>query len=493
MMRSGAFGKIIAFLILACLCVSALSCSEQAEGAENATDALTDAETAAEKSDYEKAKELFAGTDFEGYEFNIYYYPNIVFNDIFTEALDGDVLNDSLFERNSRTEAALNVKITGFKGREGWDNVNKDISAAVLAGDGSYDALEQSMTYSLKLAASGNLCNLANIASVDPEAGWWDKAAVDVMTLKGTLYVLNGNINYNDDAWVQFMIMNKTMGETYGVKAADIYAEVRDGKWTWDTFRERAALFTADLNGDGKLKSLEDLFGYEMHQGATLYWLYGFGQELAYFDENGDFRLNTSEELVTLADDIVSTLQGDAYCVYENDYNYGANFNEGRLWSNVSTLGSLKDYRDMADEFGIIPLPKYDGEQDSYCNPANLIQGAGYSFPASVTDRERSGTVISAMSAFSTDTVTSALYDKCRDAKWVRDTESVEMLELIWNSITYPLNELTWGEKIPYTNIYYRLLPSDSSGLASLFAKNRDAIEEEMSSLGAGLVANAGM
>ena len=133
---------------------------------------------------------------------------------------------------------------------------------------------------------------------------------------------------------------------------------MRDGKWTYEAFKERVSLFTSDLNGDGKLKSLDDLFGFEMHQAATLYMLYGFGAKLAYFDENGNFKLNTDEALVTMADDFVNTIQGDSYCVYTNDYNYGTNFNESRLWINISTLGILKDYRDMADDFGIIPLPK---------------------------------------------------------------------------------------------------------------------------------------
>lgn len=492
-MKTDAAKRLTALLILAfILAFGFISCSQSPESEGNVTAAETSGvtETAA-KSDYEIAKELFAGTDYGGYEFNIYYYANVAFNDIFTEAIDGDVLNDSLYERNSRAEAALNIKISGFKGKAAWDQVNKDITAVVLSGDSSYDALEQSLVYSLKLAAAGNLSNLDNIAAIDKTAGWWDKATVDVMSLKGTLYVLNGNINYNDDAWVQFMIFNKTMGETYGVKAADIYASVRDGKWTYETFKKDVALFTGDLNGDGKLKSLEDLFGYEMHQGATLYMLYGFGAKLAYFDEDGVFKLNTEESLVTMADDFVNTMQGDAYCVYENDYNYGINFNESRLWSNISTLGTLKDYRDMADDFGILPLPKYDEAQERYANPINLIQGAGYSVPITVSDREMSGTVLSAMSAFSTDTVTSALYDKCRDAKWVRDTESVEMLELIWDNISFPLNEMTWGEKIPYTDIYYKLLPKESSGLATLFAKYQVPIEEEMSSLGQGLMDNA--
>ena len=68
---------------------------------------------------------------------------------------------------------------------------------------------------------------------------------------------------------------------------------------------------------------------------------------------------------------------------------------------------------------GLSPCPKYDEAQERYANPINLIQGAGYSIPITVSDREMSGTVLSAMSAFSTDTVTAALYDKCRDAKWV--------------------------------------------------------------------------
>ena len=84
----------------------------------------------------------------------------------------------------------------------------------------------------------------------------------------------------------------------------------------------------------------------------------------------------------------------------------------------------------MENDFGIIPPPKYDEAQESYC--AYL----GYTIPvlfisASTPDPERTGTIMEALCTASYDNVTPQMYEIVTKLKNARDEDSSEMIEII--------------------------------------------------------------
>jgi hypothetical protein len=72
-------------------------------------------------------------------------------------------------------------------------------------------------------------------------------------------------------------------------------------------------------------------------------------------------------------------------------------FTEGRLMFISSGLGSAQSYRNMDDEFGILPYPKYDST-DSY---ATISDGSSplLIIPITVKDYERTGAITEALCA----------------------------------------------------------------------------------------------
>ena len=73
--------------------------------------------------------------DFGGYEFNI--CTEGAFDNFYVEEADGDVINDSVFKRNSEVEQRYNIKLN-FENIE-WKTAPDTIQQNVLAGDKAFD------------------------------------------------------------------------------------------------------------------------------------------------------------------------------------------------------------------------------------------------------------------------------------------------------------------------------------------------------------------
>ena len=112
-------------------------------------------------------------------------------------------------------------------------------------------------------------------------------------------------------------------------------------------------------------------------------------------------------------------------------------FNQGRAYFCDITFQKIENFlRDMDNDFGVLPLPKYDESQDGY---RTNVSGAGtmIALPVSVTEPQRTGTVIDALAACAYDTISPSLYDIIAGTKNVRDAESAEMVQLIIRNRVY--------------------------------------------------------
>ena len=120
----------------------------------------------------------------------------------------------------------------------------------------------------------------------------------------------------------------------------------------------------------------------------------------------------------------------------------------------TTTIGGL---RDMEYEFGVIPMPKLDEEQEHYGEYISNGWCTAYGIPMTNQDPERTGIILDAICGFSHETLREALYDVLFGAKYVRDAESVEMLDIIFVSKMYDWAvDFSWGGSFQtlYNGIY---------------------------------------
>ena len=116
--------KRVLCAILAMLLLSACSAGGETEttdttvGAENTE---TVAETEAETTVAMTVTSQFGSYDYGGYEYRIlspgpgehfYYHIQSDLNEVYAEELNGDLMNDAIYQRNSMAEDLLSIKVT---------------------------------------------------------------------------------------------------------------------------------------------------------------------------------------------------------------------------------------------------------------------------------------------------------------------------------------------------------------------------------------------
>ena len=241
-------------LILAMLVC--IGCSEPAN--QDATAETTAAVTSTAET--ERLKADVPERDFEGYsytfvtigpEMNIYW----ALPEIYVEDLNGDIINDSIYERNSRISEQFNVMIDAYFTPSPADAAKKSI----LANSDEYDVISTSIQYGVHpLVLSGYLLDLKEVPYIDLSKPWWDKTASEQLSVMNKLYVTISDLGYRDKEATWIFTFNKTMINDFNLE--DPYQMVRDKRWTFENMYDMARAVSGDVNGDS-IMDQNDRFG----------------------------------------------------------------------------------------------------------------------------------------------------------------------------------------------------------------------------------------
>ena len=107
---------------------------------------------------------------------------------------------------------------------------------------------------------------------------------------------------------------------------------------------------------------------------------------------------------------------------------------------------TFEELRDMKDDFYLIPCPKFDEAQESYYNRVSTVYATCVAIPKNVRDPEMSAIITDALMQASTKTTKFAYFQTIMQDRKVQDTESEDMLQIIFDSRVYDLASIYhWG------------------------------------------------
>lgn len=398
--------------------------------------------------------------------------------DIFSEGETGDPINDAVYHRNRYVEEKYKLKIAEY----GSLKPTEEITKAIIAGDDDFDliAAPPKRAELAGAATAGYLHDLNSLDNIDTSKPWWDAGAVECLTIDGKLFFCTGDIVVLDDSQSWIVYFNKELFDA--AKVDHPYQLVKDGKWTVDAMYRIAQAMSADLNGDGVMDE-NDRFGLITEYSCAYNLIAGFGERIAGRDEDGSITLTAYNERISDGLDKALMLFNDKHNVltvedYSHVDNYWEEFLINKFKSNKSAMiitylnyitGS---YRDMDADYGILPLPKLDEAQDRYYTPVNFNFSSAVAVPKCAKAPDDSAFLLEALAAESKNTLTPAFVDVSMKRKQSRDTESVEMLDIIMSSLTYDIGQFfNWG------GIYTAIIDQAKSGentYASKYASLKD-------------------
>ena len=366
-------------------------------------------------------------------------------HELHVDEVNGEVVNDAVFEREAAVEERLNCAIENLAlGTDGHGgDLNTMVATSVRAGDNAYDVLANSNYSTTNTFASGNFLNLYNVENLNLEKEYWAQHLIESTAIGGVLFGVTGSISLFLYQEMFAVFFNRDLCEEFGIKADDVYQTVFDGKWTLDRMIEMTKDIYVDVNGDGTADE-GDVYGYGLQVSSSTdgYWT-SCQIRMTSRDENGGVYLDTDVEKLTA---VVEKLQDFAYnqqgvirLVEGSGYTDGVYLPEAfakdqLLFMNdwiYSTETGI--FREMTSDYGIIPYPKYDEAQDDYYS---YLHDAFTTFCilTTVQNPGEVGAVMEAMASDSHNRVIPAYYETALTTKYARDEASVTSLQTIFKN-----------------------------------------------------------
>lgn len=463
-------------ILIFCLAASSVSCARSGPvGTDPGTSAAEAAETAAETDVLEARRSVDDGLeeqDFEGRMFRMIYQTRYAQYQ-FAEELNGDILNDAVYSRNSDVESRFNIKIIHSEGAE--DALASLIVNTVLAGSDEYDLYMGHALYTGTYIGKGVFADWFG-TPVDFTKPWFPQYAVKNLTLNNRMLLTVSDICLSAASNTYCMFFNKTLAGSYNLP--DIYELVRGGSWTIDRLAALVTGLYSDLNGDGTADD-GDFYGLVSEKTNSLPpYLFSCDIQTVSIAEDGTAELLFGGEKSVNMMDKLRALLFDNSGSYPKAIDYAPMelmFSSGQAVFIGDTLGvSATSFRETCDfDYGIIPYPKYDENQKNYYTvPGGSFSALG--LPMTAVDYELTGTCVTALSAESWKNVLSAYYDVVLKYKGARDEESIEMLDVVLNgrNISFEFVYDAWKGFIYKTGA----IAGSSQGLASYVEKNGSAV-----------------
>ena len=484
--------RVMALLLAVLMLASvAVGCGSKDEGNANAT--TTAATTTAASGDASASDTTPAETDppeetrelaIEKYDrdFVIYQAGNWGYKDFVAEDMTGEPVNDAVYNMLSSVSEEFGVKFTtvdhGGKASGGQGQGYKTVETMHMSGSQDYDLTSIGCYDVCTLAYTGYLTDLAAIDNVSLEKSWYDQKAYDMLNLNGHLYYITGDAMTLDNNCTYCILFNKTVVDQY--KLDDPYQLVKDNKWTYDKFIEMGSVLPADLNGDG-IRNRNDAYGVTVWLDSIVGMLHASGGAIAQINDEGKFELtlNTERNIDVLTNwTRAGASELSNFITSDTDETAHKSFTTNNCLFYTRYIGIGSYFRDSDLDFGFLPYPKWDEEQENYCNTMHAYGTSWLCIPSSVKDIEQSGAIMESLSYYGQKLVNPAYYEITLEGKTIRDEESADMLDIIFATRFFDVG--FYYQVGDYNNTIFDMFYGGNTNFSSLFKSSEKIVAKQL-------------
>ncbi len=452
--------------------------------------------TASTSNGGENVKELPA-LNWEGQEFRILGRESTTAwahnFEVYRDELPEDVVGKAVYERNENIYNKYGITIAGTL----TSGNNSSAKTMLESGEDLYDMLILSPEAHHPLAMQGYLLDMNSLDYVNMDHNGWIDYNNEQLSVGGNLYYTSNKFLLQDKHRSFVLFYNRDYANELNL--GHFEDMVFDGTWTIDKVVELGKQATADTDGQPGMTK-EDNWGVAAAEYYNFcQWSYGAGFRFTEKDASGyPVLIGATDQMLQILDKVYGLVANTE--VYFCDQDYGSvnwedcadhAFYDGRvliLTMAMSTLEMLPEKTEI--EFGVLPNPKFNEDQENYYALPNLGNGSLFSIPATIMDTAFTGFGLEALTEESVDTSYNAYIETKSKLQDAYDEDCAKCLDIIFNGIVYDIafvsNVGDLGSLMQNTmgglktNTYARLYKS----LSKIAGKQFDSIRESYSALG---------
>lgn len=433
--------SVAIILLLITLSINIISCAESSVISGQPDDSLTTLgeEAVQEETNRGDIKDNVPALDFEGREFRVIYHDSQYQKmDIVAETLNGDIINDAVYHRNMAVEERLGVKILPIAGGAGSTGVIDIVKPSIVSASDDYDLVVSHALRTAALVPEGLFTDWYSILHIELNQPWWIDRAVEQLTVGNRAYLMVGDYALITIGGTYCMYFNKELGANNNIDPNDMYAVVLEGNWTYNKMFDTVKDLAYDIDGDGTMTDTDQYGLFTTTNSPAVTYLWAFDAPLTTRDADNMPELSLNQTKWSSIVDMVYNLY------YENPGTYSTKdqesvflmFRNGNIFLLNANFQTSISFRDLEFEYGIIPYPKFDNNQENYLT---MVDGFHTLFAVPVTSRDLSfvGAVTELLNAESYRQVVPLYYETALKVKYARDNESVQIMDMILSGRTF--------------------------------------------------------
>lgn len=446
--------RILALILCLLLLVPALIACGDTEKETGTTAAAAQSTTPEETGPDKDHDEIPAGTNYNGEQINLILrtYSERYSSEFLVTEETGDALKDEIYRRQLRVQSRLGIQLnlvedtysTSNRAHGPWNAIDSKIAS----GDAEFDIVAGSNYNAQVNVIKGTYHNLLNIEEFHFDKNYYPQEVISNMKIGNAMFTLTGDISTYlwDSLYVVFF--NRQLCENYQLSSTMIYDLVRKGEWTIDKMFELTKDIYVDTNSNSK-KDDGDTFGLAVLITSATDGLFSSCNIPIIGEVDGQLDVVTDlDKLSNVVDKFITNVWGtngvvpiseltsnasDTVPYYEKQFGNG----EYGFLTQILYMLNTDAFRNMKDDYGILPYPKYDKDQATY-NTYVHDQFTALAIPMTVTEDRLAmvANVLEAMSSDGREKVKPVYYGIALTGKYAKDTGSIEMLDKIFANIT---------------------------------------------------------
>lgn len=358
-------------------------------------------------------------------------------------------VESAVYWRNFRINEKFGCRIGTIM--KAQNEVIKYAQTQIGSGELDFDTITEGFVYQVSLAANDFLLDISSIPVIDITKEYWHQSLQNDTSVAGHNFYLVSYANMWSMNAASVVFFNTELVKELKLEKSP-YELVASNEWTFETMDRMNRQAYSDLDADGKA-SVADRFGSVSTYAACETMFVGMGGRLTTKNKDTDIpELSLfSDKTYDIYTKIIDFWSEDGSLLINRYSDYVSQRKNGNLLSDTMVDGralfcqehlyQLDGFTDSQYVIGMVPVPKYDENQENYRTYVHKYHGSSTSVPKTISEENlgQIGYVLEEMAYLSYVDVRPAFYDVNLKNRKSQDEESKKMLDIIFENISFDI------------------------------------------------------
>ncbi len=400
------------------------------------------------------------------------------------EKLDGVVLNEAIYKRNTALKEIFNVNIAVQN--VDITQTSAELQRLISAGEDTIDAAFCGGDQVATLIGSSALVDMNSIETMNMDKKWWNQNIIADSKLgnSSAIYYALSEISFTGFDLTWSVMFNPEIVNEHNLD--NLYDLVTKNEWTFEKMWEIATV-CSDLNGEDDFEYTageQSVYGFTSYNNFVAAAMTGYGISMVQKNNQGRYEnaLVGNQDFSDFAEDYGLNAGTPGMFLSINSStrgNYRDVFKEGRAAFVGAEIKETENFKSM-DNYGVLPVPKADIMQDNYYSNTNYLTPL-LVIPNTNVDLVETGIILDAMAYMSHTEVLPVYYETTLSLKNMKDPDSIEMLDIIRDSRTFDIS-LIYGWTTKMYEDFRNQLDQGNYYISSVIGKYTESVSKNIAS-----------